>query len=593
MSEPIQKAPSPPKRSPLFWLLVISLGFNVLTMTSSQKKTDPVLARVGANQFKLSMLSPGVSGELERMKTSQSALVNGEAEKWVEKEIVSKEAALRKVSVEQLYQSEVQPKAAVTKEQVYERYVKSPAADAVAWPQVLDDIEKDLSLERATLARKEYLASLYKKYDVRFYPQGPSPNEEGSEPVSSTKFPLYHASLNTRELSPAGLVIAPPSQGPVDAPVVLEVFVDFMCPYCQHFSETVRQLRQQYPDQLRVQFRHFPLDFHEGSHRMSEASICAQEQGKFWEYHDRLLSGTVGKKDDAALSAIAQELALDVPKFDACVQSGKYRARVDREIRAGQTAGVSGTPGYLINGRAEFGAYPPEKIKPAIDWYLNPSGPYPAVSPRPSQKPDAPSGPAVDPNKVYTFQDDWLNTGPSLGPKNAPITIVEFFDFNCPFCKKGAQTMEELVKRHPDQIRLVPKNFPLSIHPNAMKTSEAVLCADDQGKFWEYRKEVFGDSWGKNTPEDLKAIAAKVGLNTGDFNACLDGDKTKERLQKDMSVADGLGVQSTPTFFINGKLVSGALPIENFEKMLAAPAEPAEAKAPAAAPSKTPQQYYA
>ena len=94
------------------------------------------------------------------------------------------------------------------------------------------------------------------------------------------------------------------------------------------------------------------------------------------------------------------------------------------------------------------------------------------------------------------------------------------------------------------------------------------MCADQQGKFWEYRAEIFGGSWGKNNVEDLKAIAKKTGLKEKEFNTCLDTDKTKERVSKDVSVAGGLGVKGTPAFFLNGKFMNGVQPVENFEKMI-------------------------
>ena len=130
--------------------------------------------------------------------------------------------------------------------------------------------------------------------------------------------------------------------------------------------------------------------------------------------------------------------------------------------------------------------------------------------------------------------------------------------------------MEGLLAAHKNDIRLISKNFPLSIHPNAMKAAIAASCAAEQGKYWEYRKELFGPSWGKQSVEDLKAAAKKTGLNEKTFDACLDTDKTKSSVDEDMKGASALGAQGMPTYFINGSPVVGAQPAENFEKVIQA-----------------------
>ena len=158
--------------------------------------------------------------------------------------------------------------------------------------------------------------------------------------------------------------------------------------------------------------------------------------------------------------------------------------------------------------------------------------------------------------------------GPSVGPEKAKATIVEFYDYNCPFCRQGSFTIAELLQKHPGELQVVAKHSPLPMHANAFKTAEATMCADLQGKFWEYRAEIFGDSWGMNSPDDLKAIAKKTGLKEKEFNECLDTEGTKERVTKDMQTAKTVGVQGTPVYFINGRPLTGAQAIEKFEEAL-------------------------
>jgi protein-disulfide isomerase len=363
----------------------------------------------------------------------------------------------------------------------------------------------------------------------------------------------------------------PPSRGPADAPVVLEVYSDFHCPFSKRFAGTLDQLREQFPAQVRVVFRHFPLPIHPEAPLAHEASLCAQEKGKFWEFHDRLMASTENPGKDG-LAQLAGELGLDVNAFQRCVDARKYRGWVEREIQLGKASGATGTPSFLIHGRLASGAMPVETLKPLVDWYLNPAGRYPGPTQVPAQAPEAgarqvrPGG--LDPSQQYSFPGDWLAKGPSKGPAGAPVTVVEFFDYHCPFCQKGAQITDQILEKYQDKVRVVSKQLPLPMHPNAAKASEALLCAHEQGKFWELRKEFFGPSWGKREVQDMKAAARNAGLDAKRFDACLDGSKMKETVEGDVAVIRQIGQTGTPTFFINGSPVVGARPIENFQQVI-------------------------
>jgi protein-disulfide isomerase len=151
---------------------------------------------------------------------------------------------------------------------------------------------------------------------------------------------------------------------------------------------------------------------------------------------------------------------------------------------------------------------------------------------------------------------------PSQGPANAPVTIVEFSDFQCPFCLRVMPTLKRVKQTYGDKVRIVWKDFPLTqIHPQAFKAAEAGNCAREQGKFWEYHDRLFANQQALQ-PEYLKKYAADAGLDTAKFNACLDTAKYSDRVQEQMGVGTGLGVSATPAMFINGRLVSGAQPYE-------------------------------
>jgi protein-disulfide isomerase len=157
---------------------------------------------------------------------------------------------------------------------------------------------------------------------------------------------------------------------------------------------------------------------------------------------------------------------------------------------------------------------------------------------------------------------------PSQGPANAPVTIIEFSDFQCPFCLRVMPTLKRVRETYGDKVRIVWKDFPLtSIHPQAFKAAEAGNCAREQGKFWEYHDQLFANQQALQ-PEYLKKYAADAGLDASKFNACLDTARYSDRVQEQMGIGTGLGVGSTPSMFINGRLVSGAQPYETFVSVI-------------------------
>ena len=149
---------------------------------------------------------------------------------------------------------------------------------------------------------------------------------------------------------------------------------------------------------------------------------------------------------------------------------------------------------------------------------------------------------------------------PSRGPARATVTIVEFADFECPFCGGLYPTLKALEKNYADRVRFVYRQFPLTnMHPNAQKAAEASLCANDQQRFWEFHDSLFSDQ-ARLDVASLKQRAQTLGLNTTTFNSCLDSGKQVDAIQKDRDDARKIGVTSTPTLFINGRLLSGNRP---------------------------------
>jgi protein-disulfide isomerase len=160
------------------------------------------------------------------------------------------------------------------------------------------------------------------------------------------------------------------------------------------------------------------------------------------------------------------------------------------------------------------------------------------------------------------------STDPSLGRSSAPVTLIEFSDFQCPFCQRVAPTLKKIRDTYGDKVRIVWKDFPLTqIHPQAFKAGEAAHCAGDQGKYWEYHDRLFANQQ-QLQPDELKKHAADLGLNATAFNACLDSSKYGERVRDGVAQGTRLGVNSTPTIYINGRMLSGAQPYEMFVSVI-------------------------
>ena len=157
---------------------------------------------------------------------------------------------------------------------------------------------------------------------------------------------------------------------------------------------------------------------------------------------------------------------------------------------------------------------------------------------------------------------------PSLGPEDAPIVVVEFSDYQCPFCRRfHDETYQALLDAYPGQIRFVYRNLPLtSIHPSAMPAAVASLCANDQNAYWDFHEKLFSSE----TLDEATYIryAADLGLNVDTFTECLSSGKHDEFIKQDMDFAINLGVQSTPTFFVNGLAIVGAQPLANFQQII-------------------------
>jgi protein-disulfide isomerase len=164
-----------------------------------------------------------------------------------------------------------------------------------------------------------------------------------------------------------------------------------------------------------------------------------------------------------------------------------------------------------------------------------------------------------------------------LGKKDAPVTLIEFSDFQCPFCRKFAEdTLPQLKKEYVDtgKARLVYRDFPLAFHPGAVPAAQGAECAKEQGKFWELHDIMYaeqakqGSGTVQFTADDVKKWAVKAGVNAAKFNQCLDSGKYKQEVEKDMADGTAAGVSGTPATFVNGRVIVGAQPFSAFKTII-------------------------
>jgi protein-disulfide isomerase len=171
-------------------------------------------------------------------------------------------------------------------------------------------------------------------------------------------------------------------------------------------------------------------------------------------------------------------------------------------------------------------------------------------------------------SSLAPYTVDVAAVGPARGRSDAAVTIIEFGDFQCPFCRKAEDSIRSLLERYPQQVRLVFRNLPLTeIHPNAQMAAEAVVCANRQGAFWPMHDALYADqsALGLN---GLKATAQRLGLDAEQLTACMAEPATAQAIAADTAAADNLGISGTPFFFINGRPIDGDVPVEQFQEII-------------------------
>ena len=372
-----------------------------------------------------------------------------------------------------------------------------------------------------------------------------------------------------------------------EALVTLVEFSDYQCPYCRQAHSTVTQVEKKYAGKLRLVMKQFPLSMHPLARPAALAAIAAGRQGKYWEMHDRMFSSP--QLDPDALERYARELGLDVERWKRDQQDPRVAQAIARDMELGGNIGVGGTPAFFVNGRRlPGGAAPLEQFSTLIDEELAKAEalvkqgvPPGQVYAKIQEKAVASSAPPAVIKKVDAPAD-----AASFGPAMAKVTIVEWSDFQCPYCSRSAPVVKQLKQTYGKDVRFVFRHLPLPMHPDAPNAARAAVAAQAQGKFWEMHDWMF-DHQRELGQESLEKAAVSLGMDLAKFKAAMASKETQARVDADVQAASANGVSATPTFFVNGREHVGGLPFEGFkaeidkeiaraDKLLSSGVKPAE-----------------
>ncbi len=366
-----------------------------------------------------------------------------------------------------------------------------------------------------------------------------------------------------------------PAAGPEDALVTIVEFSDFQCPFCSRVNPTMAKIKETYPEDVRVVFRNLPLPMHPQAPAAAKAGLAAHKQGKFWEMHDKMFANQRALSD-ADLEKYAGEIGLDVAQFKKDFADASLKTMVDEDMEVAQKFGARGTPAFFVNGRFISGALPFEAFDSVIkeekakaEKFLAEKGVdkkelYAEMSKGWEQEFKAPPPPPAADHKRRDVKTDGLY---AKGAENPEITIVECSDFDCPYCKRGAGTIDQVLAEYGDKVRVHFAHNPLPMHKNAEPAHRAAIAAGKQDKFWEMHDKLFENQKAR-TEEEFVKFAEEIGLDVAKFKADYAAPETAKEVKDRMAQCSGYEVRGVPGFLINGRLMSGAQPYPRFKEVL-------------------------
>lgn len=411
------------------------------------------------------------------------------------------------------------------------------------------------------------------------------------------------ASATDQSASPVPVTSKDPIWGNPDALVTIVEISDFQCPFCSRVEPTLKQIKQTYgPQKVRVVWKNNPLPFHQNARPAADAAMTVFGIGgndAFWKFHDTAFEN---QRDlsDANYEKWAAASGVDVNKFKEAYKSKKFAGKVDEDLAFGKQVGATGTPAFRINGVTLSGAQPFERFKDVIDQQLKeaealvkagtkPADVYVALSKKNFQAPDNqqnPQNPQQKQQQQQPPEDDktvWkvpvLSDDPVRGPKDALVTVVEFSDFQCPFCKRVEDTLKQIVSTYKQDVRIVWKDNPLPFHNRAKPAAIfARWTYKNKGEksFWDAHDKLYENQTALED-EGLQKLAGDLGVPWAQIKTAIDQNQFDDKFSSSSDLAMDMNARGTPHFFINGRRLSGAQPFEGFKTIIDAELQKAQA----------------
>ncbi|MBI5534926.1 MAG: thioredoxin domain-containing protein [Deltaproteobacteria bacterium] len=523
----------------------------------------------------------------DRALSNQQALTADNFEKWAKQAGVKSEP-YREAIAEGTFAAKVDADAALV------RHLKMDSSPTVVINGVPIPNVQQLSRYREVIDAQIALAEQLKREGIRpnqMYVELTRINREhaGSAPRAAQSGPGAPATSSEAprkvEPPPEDLTIwsvpieTSPIRGNKKAPVTVVVFSDYQCPFSRRTESLFSEVLKSYGDKVRIVWKDRVQVFHPRSEPAAEFAREARKQkgdAGFWAAHDKLFENNT-RLDDSDLETYAKELELDVPKVKEAIAKKKYDVEIQGDLDLAEDLKVMATPHLFINGRRLAGGQSMEQLKKLIDdqlakaeQWMKEGTPSEKIYDKVMASAVTPPPPPMPPRKEIPAPG---KDNPFMGAANAKVAVQIFADFQCPYCKQSLAPVRELEQRYGRRVKIVWRNRPQSMHADARLAAEAALEAHAQKGnegFWKFHDLLFenaGASDGLQRPA-LEKYAGQLGLDLGKFKAALDSHSHAAVVDADLRVAEAAGLNATPSFSINGYVLTGATPFFELRKVV-------------------------
>ncbi len=392
--------------------------------------------------------------------------------------------------------------------------------------------------------------------------------------------------------SPVPVSSDDPMRGDREAPVTIVVFEDFQCPFCKKLESTLDDVRAHYgPAKVRIIWKNEPLSFHVNARPAAEAARGVFVLGgndAFWKFHDQAYANQ-SMLDPAHYETWAKLAGVDGKKIRSGVTAHTWATKIDDDHVLATSIHVTGTPCSYVNGIEISGAQPLSKFESVIDDELIEAAALVAKGTAKNRvyversklnfgsspsalgtgTTTAPIPPVALPSDTTVYKVP-VGKSPARGPATALVTMVEFSDFQCPYCGKVQPTITRLIADYGSELRVVWKNEPLAFHTRAEPAAELALEAQAEkgdATFWLVHDALFADSTHMEEA-DLLALGRRFGLVGTKVSAAITTKTWDASIKADQALATAVGASGTPTFFINGRKLVGAQPYDKFKDLI-------------------------